>query len=332
MPLRIYKRGKIYHYAGTVAGRRLRGTCKTADKAIAQRIAAEKEARQWRGHLDGPGAVLTFAQAACLYRSIDKPARFLNRIEDYWRDTPVRDINGGRIRSSCPELYPFASGATWNRAVIAPTQAIINHAAEQELCPAIRVKRFPVTTKVKTPASWSWVEAFASTASPHLGALATFMFLTGARISEALSLTWPDVYFSRRAALIRQTKTGSERIAHLPPPLVAALANIPGERTGNVFGYASRDSARKAWNRTIARAGIKQLSYHSLRHGFATAALQAGIDVMTVAKLGGWKTPQHVFTTYGHATDDPTLTDRLIDTNLTHVNNLGEIRAKKSMG
>ncbi|MEZ5763294.1 MAG: hypothetical protein R3D69_02850 [Xanthobacteraceae bacterium] len=34
-------------------------------------------------------------------------------------------------------------------------------------------------------------------ASPHLGALALFMFLTGARISEALSVRWPDIDLER---------------------------------------------------------------------------------------------------------------------------------------
>jgi integrase len=151
-----------------------------------------------------------------------------------------------------------------------------------------------------------------SAASPHLAGLACFLFLTGARITEGLSLSWSEVDFAGRRALIRQTKIGSERWAHLPSELLAALANIPGPREGKVFGYASRQSPVTSWRNACKRAGIKQLSFHALRHGFATAALRAGIDIITVAKLGGWKTPQHVFNTYGHASDDPTLTDRLI--------------------
>jgi hypothetical protein len=44
MPLKLYKRGKVWHYRGTVAGRRIRGSCKTADQATAARAAAEIEA------------------------------------------------------------------------------------------------------------------------------------------------------------------------------------------------------------------------------------------------------------------------------------------------
>ena len=43
MPLKLFKRGKIWHYRGTVAGRLLRGSTKTASKETAQRIAADKE-------------------------------------------------------------------------------------------------------------------------------------------------------------------------------------------------------------------------------------------------------------------------------------------------
>lgn len=323
MPLKLYRRkgSDIWHYRGTIGPpgdrRRLRGTTRTADKTRAERFVAEKEAREWKGHFDGPASALTFAAAAVLYRGSGKPTRFLSRIEDYWREQPVSGITAGAIRASCRELYPNAGGATLNRQVIVPTCAIINHAAESELCQRIRVKRFPITSKSKKPISWTWVEAFMRASSPHLGALACFMFLTGARITEALSLNWNDVDLSASRALIRQTKIGAERLAHLPTILAAAMANIEGSREGKVFRYSSRDTAKPPWRNACKRAGIEPLSFHACRHGFATAALRAGIDVVTVAKLGGWKSPQHVFETYGHASDDQTLTDRLIGTNLT---------------
>jgi hypothetical protein len=135
MAVEIYKRGKIWHYRGTVSGRRLRGTCGTQDKKIAQRIAAEAETAVWRRHLDGPGAHVTFAQASIAYRDSGKPERFLAAIEDYWKDTPIRKISAGAIRQSARRLYPTTKGATHNRQVIVPTQAIINFAS------AIRVVR-----------------------------------------------------------------------------------------------------------------------------------------------------------------------------------------------
>lgn len=321
MPLTVYrpKGSEVWHYKGTVAGRRLRRSARTKDKAVAQRLAAEAEDRLWKGHFDGPGAVLTFAQAAMQYRLAEKPTRYLQKIEDYWKDTAVKDITRGAIRQSAIVLYPNAKAATRNRQVIVPTMAIINHAAELELCPPIRVKRFPVEMKEREPATWEWVKAFMGAGSARIGALACFMFLTGARVSEAISVRWGDLELSRRRALIRQTKIGAERWAHLPPVLVAAIANI-GERSpynskpenDRVFGYVSKETAKFAWRAAIAKAGIRPLTYHACRHGFATALLHKGIDPVTVAKRGGWKNPAQVFATYGHPSDDETVADRIV--------------------
>ncbi|MGE0677918.1 tyrosine-type recombinase/integrase [Pseudolabrys sp.] len=315
MPLELYKRGKIWHYRGTVAGRRLRKSTKTASKETAQRIAADIEQRAWSGHLD-PKSTLTFAQAAILYRQAEKSDRFLRKIEDYWRDTPVKDITAGAIRSASITLYPNAGPSTRNRQVIVPTQAVINHAATHGLCQYIRVQRFDSPRKAKEPATWEWVRAFmAAAVKPNLAALACFMYLTGARISQATAVRWSDVNFKTRKVLIKATKKGDDdRLAHMPDVLVAALAKIPGDRVGLVFGFKSRGNCKTQWSKTIKRAGIAKLSYHSCRHGFATGLLDKGISPITVAKRGGWKNPRHVFETYGHDIASDDVTDILIDT------------------
>ncbi len=316
MPLKIYRRGEVWHYRGTVAGRRLRGSCGTSVKEEAERIAAKRQSEAWERHRDGPKAVLTFAQAAILYRAEGKSTRFLEQVEDYWKDTLVRDMTGGAIRQAAVVLYPKASGATRNRAVIIPTQAVINHAARFDKCAKISVDRFPVEKTEKTPATWAWVQAFMKVAPPHLGALACFMFLTGARISEALAVRWEDVDFDAGRALIKSTKTKTERRAHLPAPLIIAIANCKRDRP-NVFRYVSRGSASKSWDDVVERNKLPKLSPHSCRHGFATGLLHAGLDPVTVAKRGGWKNVQHVLTTYGHAMEDETVTDALTGTKST---------------
>jgi len=312
MSLTVYKRGEIYHVRGTVAGRVIRETTGTALKEVAEQIAHRIEAREWKRSLDGPQAVLRFSDASAAYRKAGKPTRFLDRIEDYWKETLVKDITAGGIKQSAIELYPNAGPATRNRQVIVPTQAIINHCAELELCPLIRVKRFKVETKEKTPVTWAWVLAFAAANKPQISALAMFMFLTGARISEALAVDWPDINLQKRTVLIRQTKIGAERTAHLPPPLFMALANLSRDR--KPFKYRHRGLLVRVWRNACKRAGVEVLSPHCCRHGFATAMLQRGYDPVTVAKRGGWKTARHVFETYGHALEDKTITDGLTST------------------
>lgn len=336
MPLKLYRRGKVWHYRGTVANRRLRGSTGAQDKAIAQRIAAEVENRAWRSHLDGPATHVTMAQAAIAYREAGKATRFLEEIEDHWKDTPIREITGEAVRLSARKIYPHVSPATWNRQVLTPTKAIINYAAELGWCSPIRIRKFDHDPAQKAPATLEWVNAFATQATkdrlPHLAALCLFMFGTAARISEALRLQWKDVDLSKGTARLYGFKPKPwARIAHMPPRVVAALANIPSNRDpeNTVFGYAERSSAAKVWANVAKRAKIANLSPHCCRHGFATTMLRAGYDVATIAKRGGWKDAATVLRTYSHALDDVTVTDAIFGTDLAQNESAPNISDRK---
>jgi integrase len=314
MPLKLKKRGEIWHYSGTVAGHRLRGSCKTAQRGEAEKHANAVETKWLDRGRYGVEATLTFAQASAEYRKRGKVPRYLELVEDYWKDTLVKDITRGAMKRAAIALLPNGSGAYRNRAVIVPTQAVINHCAELELCAPLRASRFTEPKRTKEPATWPWVQAFMEHSSPHLAALACFMFMTGARISESISIHWRDIDFSGATVIIRMGKIGgAERVAHLPPELVAALANMPGDRPdgGKAFPYAGYGSVKDPWNAAVKRAGIKRLTPHCCRHGFATSMLHNGVDILTVADLGGWKSAAQLFKTYGHARTEKTLTNML---------------------
>jgi integrase len=327
MPLEIYRRGKVWHYRGTVNGRRLRGSTGTAERKIAERVKTEVETRAWQRHFDGPGAGLTMAQVFTAYLDAGKSDRFLLKLAEHWKDTPVEEIHAETIRRAAKKIYPSANEPTWNRQVIKPTQAAINYAAGLGWCPRIAVKRFAENPAIKIPATVQWVRAFHAQAVKddlsHLGALCLFMFATAARIGESCRMTWADVdLHSAQATLYLFKPTPWSRVAHLPREVVAALANIPSNRKPDepVFGYAERGSVRCAWNNVTERAGIERLTPHCCRHGFATEMLRKGFDVKTVAEMGGWKDATTVLRTYAHAIEDKTVTDALFGTPVTQRN------------
>ena len=329
MPLTLYRRGKVWHYRGTVAGQRLRGSCKTTDQALAARTAAQIETDQWKCHFDGPESVLTFSQAAGLYKAAGKQTRFLDRIEDYWKDTLVKDIKASSIRQMAMTLYPKATNATRNRQAIIPCQAVINYAAESELCHYIRVRRFKVEKKIRPPFTLEWVDAFCRHAPPHLEALVLFIFASGARISEALAVQWEHVDLPARTILIPKSKISEQRLVHLPPRVVAAIANLPKQEHRPVFFYRRRCDFHNKWEVVIKAAGIKRMTPHSGRHGFATTALKT-MDPKTAAWLGGWKNIRLFMETYAHAIEDITQNEALFDTEQTQRTTANQRNARKS--
>jgi|SRR5579871_2122791 len=324
MPLRLYKRktrtGFVWHYRGTVDGCRLRGTTGTADRKIAAKIAAQIETKQYKGDLFSGKGLLTFPQAVTLYLKAGKPDDYLDKIEDYWKNTRISKMTKGAIRQSAIDIYPGCSGATWNRQVITPTQAIINHCAGLELCPPIRIERFKFERRiVKKPVSLEWITTFCLHARPLVKALALTMFSTAARFGEVKRTDWKDYDFQQRTVLIRDSKTKQVRVAHMPAPLLVALANLP--RDQKPF-YWSETELRRQWDEDVKKtaeavSGFERLTFHCCRHGFATKMLRDGVDPKTAAGLGGWKDLSLFLNTYVHALPNSRLTDGLFDTQVT---------------
>jgi len=324
MPLKLFKRrtlaGKdVWHYRGTIDGDRLRGTTRTTNRKTAEKFVAKIERIHSEGLYDGSKRALTFPQAVALYLKAGKPDKYLGKIEDHWKNTRVSKMKPGAIRQSAIDIYPDAGWATRNRQVITPTQAVINHCADLELCPPLRIKRFKHERKIKQPVTIEWLDIFCAHARPLPAALATFMFATGCRISEARRLDWPDIDFQQRTILIVKTKAKRQRLPHMPGRLLVALANLP--RDDKPFGCWSESSLRRMWDEDVAKTaeaapGFVRLTFHSCRHGMATKLLRDGVDPVTAAGLAGMSV-QVMLSTYAHAMQKPQLTEQLFDTQLT---------------
>lgn len=298
----LTKRGEIWWYSFTIDGERIRRSSKTTDRRLAEDIAAKDEWRHRHAAVHGAESVLTFGEAMALYVEHAKDSRFLLPLLDRWENVRVRDITPETIRRAAIDIYPKASGATRNRQVITPARAIINHAAECGFCPHIRVRRFPEAVSRRKAGDAKWIGKFCAAAStPHLAALARFMFETAARIGEAVALKWEDVSLADATATFGTTKNGDPHTVFLSPAMVSELANL--ERKGaKVFGYASRHTVAKSWDSTIKRAGIEKLTPHEAgRHGFATEVIvRHGVDIPTAAKMGNWKSHRLLSETYAH--------------------------------
>lgn len=122
-----------------------------------------------------------------------------------------------------------------------------------------------------------------------------------------------------RLGLEHSTKTdSSNRMVDMCDPLVAILARYKEVQTaerhlwgskyndlGMVFAradgnYMDPATFRDKYRGILATAGVKQLTFHALRHTFATRALEAGIPIKAVSKLLGHASVEITMDTYSH--------------------------------
>jgi integrase len=117
------------------------------------------------------------------------------------------------------------------------------------------------------------------------------LMLTGCRLGEIMRLKWEYVDFAGRALCLPDSKTGA-KVVHLGQPALDVLAAIerckdnPWVITGTLPGAPLYD-LQPFWQRIRARAGLKDVRIHDLRHTFASTAVAAGQGMPIIGKLLG---------------------------------------------
>lgn len=154
-------------------------------------------------------------------------------------------------------------------------------------------------------------------------ALFYILISTGMRLGEAAALTWTDVDLKGGSITINKTvvnikghtsvqdhpKTDSgNRTVFLSEKLIKYLMTYKcmQERKGAneyVFlnmrgGLYNCNNLRPRWIRTCAEIDIPYKGLHSLRHTFATRALEKGIDIKTLSSILGHKNVLTTMNTY----------------------------------
>lgn len=291
MPLKVFLRGETYFCRGVVGppdGRKRiyksTGVSRALGKARAEVFAVNLEKQIWDEAVFGKRAIVSYAEAAAGYIELAQPGiRDINAIGNLVKHFGTQRlvevmVDGGQAKlddAIAAICAPDAAPDTKTRAVRTPHVAILNHAARRGWCSAPKFES-PEQGEKKT----DWlrpVEAqrLIDAAGKHLRPLLVFLFGTGARVGEALSLSWDDVDLKAGTAVFWEdkTKAGKKRVAKLSPAAVVELANLT-HRDGAVFRrpgtkarpigepYAAREDGdgggqfKNAWAGACKRAGL----------------------------------------------------------------------------
>ena len=148
---------------------------------------------------------------------------------------------------------------------------------------------------------------------------------TGLRIGELLALEWSDIDMTKGELQVNKTchygknengvfgrvtdvpKTQSSfRTIPIPKQLIPYLRDIKKKSrlthvVSNGINLISIRSYQRSFSALLKRLNIKHRGFHSLRHTFATRALECGMDVKTLSEILGHKNPTVTLNRYAHS-------------------------------
>lgn len=128
-------------------------------------------------------------------------------------------------------------------------------------------------------------------APPRLRPLIVFGLHTGLRKQELTTLTWQHIDWERLQVEVTSGRAKNRKSRRIPLSQTArdilrdlihpAIATIP---SAPIFGYREWTMS---FHRTRIRAGLREVTPHTLRRTFATRALERGVDIKTVQRWLG---------------------------------------------
>lgn len=123
---------------------------------------------------------------------------------------------------------------------------------------------------------------------------------SGLRVSEVIDLKVKDVFLDELTIHLKLAKGNKDRLTVIPEKLINNLLVFIKDKKPDDFVFESNRggklttrTAQVVFKRGLKKARInKPVSFHSLRHSFATHLLENGIDIRYVQELLGHKSIQ----------------------------------------
>jgi site-specific recombinase XerD len=126
---------------------------------------------------------------------------------------------------------------------------------------------------------------------------------TGMRRSEQYGMEWQFVDFKNRLITIPKAKHGDVRYVRMNSRVAVLLCALKDKSVGSGRVFALQ-SPRYWFEPAVKAAGLKDFTWHCLRHTFISRLVMAGVDLRTVQELAGHKsiamTCRYAHLTPGH--------------------------------
>jgi integrase len=322
----LYRNGIGTYFALVkVRGKQIKRSLKTDDLPIAKRRLGELRAKAERLH-GGDSRNVRFEEFAAEWlaaqkgslkpKSHDRRRVAIVGLTPYFKGVAVKSIGFGQI-DEWRRKRGAAISARSHNIELETLKMILRNACERGVilesrAEAVKRRKQPKAI-VDLPSRAEFQTLVIALRSAPLAvasgaaAMVEFLAYSGMRVGEAREVCWRDVNATLGTLLITGgelgTKNHEERTIPLFLPLRNLLARI-GEARGKcdpnerVFKI---NTPRGAMRLACKRAGLKSFSVHSLRHFFASNAVEENINFKTISHwLGHSDGGVLVAKTYGH--------------------------------
>lgn len=241
-------------------------------------------------------------------RPIDDLSRYNNWIKEDIGDFSIEKITPDHIEKIIYKMKDSGRAIATQKHVIKLVKHILNKAAEMEIWSGpdpCRSIKFPKLQNARLRfLSREVAEELLSALrlkSKKIAQIATISLYSGMRLGEVLALKWSDVDFTHEIITILDSKNGESRPIFITGPIKAVLEELTQGASSDQLFVTTDGSPVKTLSNTFGRVvdkiglnnGItdrrQKVTFHTLRHTYASWAVKAGVPLFQVGKALGHK-------------------------------------------
>ena len=320
----LFKRpnSENYWYQFRLDGKQFRGSTKTPDKKLAEKIATAVESDYIRQKFELPGVIKNNHSLSTVWKeyfksqstereTIRRAGIASKHFLPVFENVPVEDIKNMDIEEyqrtrrleiiNLPKNINKRDSEISFRSVnyeLVVLHHFFNYCIKKgylEKNPAAGIKKLNELARLKTLSDSDIEKLIAGATNKLTRDLITFLIYTGCRKREALNLRWDDVDLQNDVIAIKGTKTKHDRYIPIHTQLKELLGSI--EKHQDCL-YLFNDNGRKlgdfkkSFHTACKNAGFKDMHIHDLRHVFASKMVMNGTSLFITGELLGHRTIQ----------------------------------------
>jgi integrase len=315
MPVKRRPDSQYWQIKFKIAGRTIRRSSGVTDRTAAEELEEGLRRALWRQiklgekHYTWEQAVEQCTAEDSTQASWDRTLRSIERLNRFLTGAPLAEItreNIVKIRTALTRHTYMAAGkvptplapATINRDLAVLRSILKRCAGDWKMLDA--APTVPLFRLDKVDPLWisrEQAHTLLGKFPPHTRGLMIMALATGMRRSNVTGMEWNRVDLKRGTYYVPASNVKGRRKG-LPVSLnsdaIAILDEWQGKHERYVFCFRKRAPIKQVttrmWRRVVKECGLEGVTFHSMRHSWASWQIQGGTPLRALQEMGGWAT------------------------------------------